>query len=105
MQYEPGGSTEGEFTTWRQCRKRVFVCWNMRGVHLLRQASVHSDGNTEKKHQATRAFCDGIVSFGTLVVKPDESFRLTLYSTSDGTAKEEFRLQKAKVVERGLFRL
>jgi hypothetical protein len=45
MQYEPGGSTEGQFTTWRQCRKRVFVCWNMRGVHLLRQSSVHSDGN------------------------------------------------------------
>jgi negative regulator of sigma E activity len=49
-------------------QERVFVCWKMRGVHLLRQFSVHSDGNTEKKHQATRAFCDGIFSFGTLVV-------------------------------------
>jgi hypothetical protein len=61
----PGGSSA--VTKWRR-RKRVFVCWNMRGVHLLLQCSVHSDENIIKKRQVSRAFCGGIVSLRTLVV-------------------------------------
>jgi hypothetical protein len=55
-------------TKWQQCRKRVFACWNMRGVHLLLQCGVHSETNAEKNRRVTRAFCGGIGSFRTLVV-------------------------------------
>ncbi|GBO19877.1 hypothetical protein AVEN_238266-1 [Araneus ventricosus] len=37
-------------TRWRQCRRRVFACWNMRSVLRLRAFSVHSYANTEKLH-------------------------------------------------------
>ncbi|GBM70806.1 hypothetical protein AVEN_142095-1 [Araneus ventricosus] len=51
-----------------QCRRKVYVCWNMRGVLRLRAFSVHSYANTEDLHLVTKAFCVGFASFVKLVV-------------------------------------
>ncbi|GBN68101.1 hypothetical protein AVEN_213386-1 [Araneus ventricosus] len=38
-------------TRWRQCRRRVFVYWNIGSVLRLREfSSVHSYANSEKLH-------------------------------------------------------
>ncbi|GBL75319.1 hypothetical protein AVEN_155599-1 [Araneus ventricosus] len=67
----PRGSLDGRpvaaLYKMAECRKRVFVFWNMRSVLRLRAFSVHSYANKKKMHLVTNAFCVGFASFVKLV--------------------------------------
>ncbi|GBM73660.1 hypothetical protein AVEN_133833-1 [Araneus ventricosus] len=90
-------------TRWRQFRRTVFVCWNMRSVLLLRAFSVHSCANTEKLHLVICSMYQKLDECMYLVMyhpslyvvylgensplNSDESFRLTLYYNSPNSRR------------------